>query len=270
MSRELTVDVLVVGLGPAGACAAAAAARAGLRVLAIDRKSEAGIPVQCAEFVPAMIGQEIGALGAARRQSIRSMTTYIEAAGPHLKEHFPGHMIDRAAFDAALVGEAIAAGAECRFGTVLRDLDGNGTARLSHRRPFSPTLDGEGGAAEPCGWGGVTNATPEPGHPHPQPLPARGRGDEGHSAAESPLPPSNERYTVRARVIIGADGPRSAVGRAIGQVNREIAETRQITVPLLQPSEATDIFLSAGIRGGYAWLFPKGDVANLGLGVEPA
>ena len=42
------------------------------------------------------------------------------------------------------------------------------------------------------------------------------------------------------------------------------------TVPLLQPFEATDIFLSAGIRGGYAWLFPKGDVANLGLGVEPA
>lgn len=77
-------------------------------------------------------------------------------------------------------------------------------------------------------------------------------------------------WTVRARVIIGADGPRSAVGQAIGQVNRELAETRQITVALLQPFEATDIFLSAGIRGGYAWLFPKGDVANLGLGVDPA
>lgn len=217
MRRELTVDVLVVGLGPAGACAAAAAGRAGLRVLAIDRKAEAGIPVQCAEFVPAMIGQEIGAVGLTRRQSIRSMTTYVEAAGPHIKEHFPGHMIDRAAFDAALVRDAKAAGADCRFGTVLRRLDGCGIAELS-RRSVDPS----------------------------------------------------ERWTVHARVIIGADGPRSAVGQAIGQVNRELAETRQITIPLLQPFEATDIFLSAGIRGGYAWLFPKGEVANLGLGVEPA
>src|SRR5690606_18403822 len=41
------------------------------------------------------------------------------------------------------------------------------------------------------------------------------------------------------RVIVGADGPRSAVGAAIGIVNRELAETRQITVPLLQPFAET-------------------------------
>ncbi|MCL4766337.1 MAG: NAD(P)/FAD-dependent oxidoreductase, partial [Hyphomicrobiaceae bacterium] len=87
----------------------------------------------------------------------------------------------------------------------------------------------------------------------------------------SPQPSPRERGEgVRARVIIGADGPRSAVGWATGRSNRELAETRQITVPLLRPSESTDIFLSAGIPGGYAWLFPKGDVANLGLGVAPA
>ena len=271
MRRELTVDVLIVGLGPAGACAAAAAALAGLRVLAIDRKSVAGVPVQCAEFVPAMIGAEIGALSRARRQSIRSMTTYIEAETPHIKGQFPGHMIDRAAFDAALVAEAIAAGADCRLGTVLRKLDGNGAAQLSSRRPFSPPLDGEGGAAEPRGWGGARGDTSEPRHPHPHPLPAGGWGDK-RSAAERQSTPSvkEEDLAVRARVVIGADGPRSAVRRAIGQINRDVAETRQITVPLLEPFEATDIFLSAGIRGGYAWLFPKGDVANLGLGLESA
>ncbi|MBL8492151.1 MAG: FAD-binding protein, partial [Rhodocyclaceae bacterium] len=37
-------DLLVVGLGPAGAAAAAVAARGGLRVLAIDRKSRLGHP----------------------------------------------------------------------------------------------------------------------------------------------------------------------------------------------------------------------------------
>lgn len=256
MSRELTVDVLVVGLGPAGACAAAAAARAGLRVLAIDRKAIPGLPVQCAEFVPAMIGQEVAALASARCQPIRSMTTFVETAPPHIKHQFPGHMIDRAAFDAALVTDAVAQGADCRFCTMLRSFDADGTAILT-TRVRSP-LDGEGGAAEARGWGGVIIETSAPGRPHPLPLPASGKGEE------------ERRWTVRARVIVGADGPRSVVGRAIGRVNRELAETRQITVPLLQASEATDIFLSAGIPGGYAWLFPKGDVANLGLGVEPS
>jgi flavin-dependent dehydrogenase len=74
----------------------------------------------------------------------------------------------------------------------------------------------------------------------------------------------------KPRAIIGADGPRSFSGRAIGQVNTRLVETRQITVPLNQPHEATDIFLSADIPGGYGWLFPKGDVANLGAGVDQA
>ena len=73
-----------------------------------------------------------------------------------------------------------------------------------------------------------------------------------------------------ARVIIGADGPRSTVGRHIGSSNTELVETRQIRVPLNEPHTATDIFLSAEIPGGYGWLFPKGDVANLGLGVIPS
>ena len=72
---------------------------------------------------------------------------------------------------------------------------------------------------------------------------------------------------LRPRVLIGADGPRSQVGMAIGQVNRDLVDTRQVTVPLVLPHDATDIFLSADYYGGYGWLFPKGAVANVGLGV---
>ena len=72
----------------------------------------------------------------------------------------------------------------------------------------------------------------------------------------------------KPRVLIGADGPRSRVGAAIGQVNRELVETRQVTVPLVLPHDATDIFLSADYRGGYGWLFPKGAVANVGIGIS--
>jgi flavin-dependent dehydrogenase len=75
---------------------------------------------------------------------------------------------------------------------------------------------------------------------------------------------------VEPAVVVGGDGPRSLAGRAIGQCNTALVETRQITVPLLVPHLATDIFLSGEIPGGYGWLFPKGRVANLGAGVDPA
>ena len=209
MTEEMAIDVLVVGLGPAGASAAAAAARRGARVVGIDRKRVAGHPVQCAEFVPLLLGQQIAGLDAHRHQSIRAMTTFIEDEPPHLRTQFTGVMIDRRAFDAALVETAMAAGAEAWFSLSLRTIDADGTARLS---------DGS---------------------------------------------------ALRARVIIGADGPHSAVGAAVGIANVVLAETRQITVPLLQPFEETDIFLSRRLPGGYAWLFPKGEVANLGLGGDP-
>ena len=72
----------------------------------------------------------------------------------------------------------------------------------------------------------------------------------------------------KPKVLIGADGPRSRVGAAIGSVNRVLVETRQLTVPLVLPHDATEIFLSADYRGGYGWLFPKGAVANVGLGIS--
>ena len=53
----MNVDVLVIGLGPAGGAAATAAARAGLSVLAVDRRKEVGVPVQCAEFIPLPMGR---------------------------------------------------------------------------------------------------------------------------------------------------------------------------------------------------------------------
>ena len=36
---------------------------------------------------------------------------------------------------------------------------------------------------------------------------------------------------------------------------------------MLEPHVATDIYLSNKMPGGYGWLFPKGDVANIGMGV---
>jgi digeranylgeranylglycerophospholipid reductase len=199
-------DVLVIGLGPAGASAAAEAARRGCRVLALDRKREAGRPVQCAELVPAMLEVQASVV----RQPIDAMLTFVEDAAPELKPDFPGRMLDRAAFDRSLVEAAARAGAEIRLARFVTAITPKGVVELA---------DGS---------------------------------------------------ALRAPVIIGADGPRSRAGRAIGRINTELVETRQIGVALSRAHSATDIFLSAGIPGGYGWLFPKGTVANLGAGVSPA
>ena len=93
-------DILIVGLGPAGASAAAAAARAGVRVMAIDRRKAAGLPVQCAEFVPRMLGADVVAVNRSRIQGITRMDTYLMGDLPEVTPDFQGVMIDRAAFDA--------------------------------------------------------------------------------------------------------------------------------------------------------------------------
>jgi digeranylgeranylglycerophospholipid reductase len=73
---------------------------------------------------------------------------------------------------------------------------------------------------------------------------------------------------VRYRVLVAADGPHSPVAAQLGLEPLEVVQTRQYTVPLLKPCGDTDIWLSDEYPGGYAWLFPKGDLANLGLGAD--
>ncbi len=122
--RMTVVDVLVVGLGPAGASAAAAAARAGARVLAVDRRPQPGLPVQCAEFVPSLLGVETGAVKAAALQEITAMATFLGPGGPEHTPDFRGVMIDRSAFDAALLADAKKAGAAILTATAFHGVDG--------------------------------------------------------------------------------------------------------------------------------------------------
>jgi flavin-dependent dehydrogenase len=73
--------------------------------------------------------------------------------------------------------------------------------------------------------------------------------------------------TVCPKVIIGADGPLSTVGRWVGAVNRHLLSGVQMTLPLVDPLETTEIYFDPEIVAGYGWLFPKGKVANVGLGM---
>lgn len=70
------------------------------------------------------------------------------------------------------------------------------------------------------------------------------------------------------RLLIAADGPHSTVAQLLGLAALACVQTRQYTVPLLRDSEDTDVWLSDEFPGGYAWLFPKGGKANLGVGAD--
>jgi digeranylgeranylglycerophospholipid reductase len=80
--------------------------------------------------------------------------------------------------------------------------------------------------------------------------------------------------TYRARIVIGADGVETMVGRWAGLDTRVPARDMESCAQYVLQGIAFDpdaIYLQFGDRvapGGYAWLFPKGtDVANVGLGI---
>jgi len=72
---------------------------------------------------------------------------------------------------------------------------------------------------------------------------------------------------IGARVVVGADGPRSTVRGWMGQSTQRVLLAAQCRVRLRTPVEATWVVFDPLYRGGYGWLFPKGEVANVGVGV---
>jgi geranylgeranyl reductase family protein len=109
-------DVVIVGAGPAGSCAARAAAQRGAKVLLIDRRQRLGIPVQCAEFVPQWISRHACFSSACVMQKVEKMVTHLP--GPITYEmKSPGYMLDRSLFDKDLAASAVLSGAKISIGT---------------------------------------------------------------------------------------------------------------------------------------------------------
>ena len=75
---------------------------------------------------------------------------------------------------------------------------------------------------------------------------------------------------VEGRVIIGADGPRSAVRRAIGAPDAAFMVTAQAEVGLRVPFDAAEVRFDRRCAGGYMWFFPSGRTARVGVGVPAA
>ena len=211
MKADSQINVLVVGGGPAGSAAARAAAGQGASVLLVERKSSIGTPVQCAEYVPALL---LGKLDVGRSftvQAVKGMKTYLPDA-PAKITRAPGYIIHRDRFDKALARKAQDAGAEIMTATRALGIDASGSVKLKRR-------DGRA-------------------------------------------------FSLKPKIIIGADGPHTMVGRWVDAVNRHMLPAVQMTLPLTEPLDHTEVYFSPEIYAGYGWLFPKGKVANVGLGMK--
>ncbi len=77
-----------------------------------------------------------------------------------------------------------------------------------------------------------------------------------------------DEIEIDCKIIIGADGPRSTVGKWMSSQNRNFMLGLQYLMPLCKPQSSTDIYFSPEFTGGYAWVFPKGNKANIGVGVS--
>lgn len=109
--KEYKCDALIVGAGPAGSSAAFSASKEGLKVLLIDRKPQIGVPIRCAEYVPALLLKEINIGRDFIVQSVKGMKTILP--GGEIKEtSAPGFIIRRDIFDQAIVKRALKAGTE--------------------------------------------------------------------------------------------------------------------------------------------------------------
>ena len=72
-----TYDILVVGAGPAGSSVALEAAKNGADVLLVEKKKNVGVPVQCAEYIPKLLLNEINISQKSVVQDVYGLKTYL-------------------------------------------------------------------------------------------------------------------------------------------------------------------------------------------------
>lgn len=84
----------------------------------------------------------------------------------------------------------------------------------------------------------------------------------------------DQKFDIKAKIVIGADGPESRVGRwaglktALKPKNMEsCAQFEMVNLKMKDP-DSIEFYFGSVAPGGYAWIFPKGDdIANVGLGI---
>ena len=84
----------------------------------------------------------------------------------------------------------------------------------------------------------------------------------------------DESFEIKAKIVVGADGPESRVGRwgglktVVKPKNMESGIQFEMAGLEMDDPDCIEFYFGSVAPGGYAWIFPKGgDIANVGLGI---
>ncbi|MCA1762319.1 MAG: geranylgeranyl reductase family protein [Cryomorphaceae bacterium] len=230
------VDVVVIGAGPAGCTTARKVANAGFSVLIVDKRQELGAPIQCS--------------GAVSRHAL--VENGIEPNPEYIHESVYG----------------------------FRIMNGQGDETNIDYRKLKPDTYGEDGNLQPLGY--VVDRRRFDRYLYTL---AERAGAEGWLKAEATgyektgndvvvtIRKFNAEKKVKAKVIVGADGLRSQVGKWAGLQTHikltELASCLQVIVDGVETDGLLELITGTQTApGGYGWVFPKGGgYAEVGLGV---
>jgi digeranylgeranylglycerophospholipid reductase len=230
-------DLVVIGAGPAGATTARFAAANGLSVLLVDKKQELGAPIQCSGAISynALTHAQVAPNPEFVHEAIYGFTIYNQAGAKTT--------IDYRQLKPKEYGTAPGA---------------NPLGFVVDRRRFDRYLTTQAERAGATIW----LKTEALGY---QPCP--------DGSCEVSLQRFNETITVKAKVVAGADGVQSQVGKWAGIKTHiklsELASCLQLIVDGVQTDGLLEIITGhQWAPGGYAWVFPKGHgYAEIGLGI---
>ncbi len=77
----------------------------------------------------------------------------------------------------------------------------------------------------------------------------------------------SKRELIHSKVFIGADGAHSSIARSAGQTPLKTVLALQYEVVMPEPQNHVDVYFHKDYEGGYAWFFPTGRTANVGMGI---
>jgi digeranylgeranylglycerophospholipid reductase len=228
---------VVIGSGPAGATTARFAAEKGLNVLLVDKKQELGAPIQCS--------------GAVSNNALENAG--VAASAEFIQEAIYGFGIYNERGEQKVID----------YRDIKPDEYGSGDGKkplgfVVDRRRFDRYLATQAERAGVTIW-----------------LKTEAMGyrvmDDG--SCEVSLVKFNDSITVKAKVLVAADGVQSQAGKWAGIKTHiklsELASCLQFVVDGVETNGLLEIVTgNEWAPGGYAWIFPKGHgYAEIGLGV---